>query len=125
MGVSRKRALDYAEKLMERPRGAIRLQLRRGKSGTTLLHDGKAVTRCYANRLGEAQASEVAKALGVQVPELGEHVDVTVPNGTFFRAIAISALDLRIPGIDVLLERYQEEAAMSRGLGSFVESAGH
>ena len=125
MGVSRKRALDYAEKLMERPRAAIRLRLRRGKSGTTLLHDGRTVTRCYANRLGMAQASEMAKALGVTVPEIGEHVDVTVPNGTFFRAIAISALDLRILGIDVLLERYQEEAAMSRGLGSFVESSGH
>ncbi len=125
MGVSRKRALDYAEKLMERPRAAIRLQLRRGKSGTTLLHDGKAVTRCYANRLGQAQANEVAKALGVTLPAIGEHVDVTVPNGAFFRAIAISALPLDVPGVEALLERYQQEAAMSRGLGSFVESAGH
>ena len=121
MGVSRKKALDYADQLMARPRGELRLELRRGRSGATLLHEGKAVTHCYGTKVGLAQAREMAIALGVKLPEVGESVEATVPNGTFFRAIAISSLPLNLPEAQLLLERYQEEAAMARSLGEAIE----
>ena len=122
MGLSRKKALDYAERLMEHPRAALLLELRHNKSGVTLLHNRRAVTRCYSNPVGKAQALEMARALGVGLPPIGESVQATVPNGTFYRAIAISSLDLRIPGVFALLDRLQDEAEMARSLGSAVEA---
>lgn len=122
MGVSRKKALEYADQLMVRPRSELHLELRRGRSGVTLLHEGKAVTRCYGTKTGLAQAREVAIALGVELPEVGGSVKATVPNGAFYRAIAISTLPLHLPGIEPLLERYQEEAAMARNMGEGIEA---
>ncbi|MBI2170818.1 MAG: hypothetical protein HYU30_02190 [Chloroflexi bacterium] len=121
MGVSRRKAQEYADRLMERPRSALELELRRGRSGTTLLHEGKAVTHCYGTKVGLAQAREMAVALGVRLPEVGASVRVTVPNGTFFRVIAISSLPLNLPEVAPLLLRYQEEAAMARTLGEGLE----
>ncbi len=121
MGVSRKKALEYADRLMARPRSALELELRRNRTGVTLLHEGRAVTHCYNTRVGLAQAQEMAVALGVPFPEIGASVKATVPNGTFFRVIAISALPLDIPEARTLLERYQEEAAMARSMGEAIE----
>ena len=122
MGLSRKKALGYAERLMEHPRAALELELRHNKSGVTLLHNRRAVTRCYSNPMGKAQALEMARALGVELPPMGESVQATVPNGTFYRAIAISSLDLRIPGVYRLLDRLQDEAEMARSVGAPVEA---
>jgi len=115
VGVSRKKALEYAERLMKHPRAALELVLRHNKSGVTLLHGRRAVTRCYSKPMGKAQASEMARALGVELPPLGGSVQATVPNGTFYRAIAISSLNLRIPGVFKLLDRLQDEAEMAIG----------
>ncbi len=122
MGVSRKKALDYADQLMARPRSALELELRRGRSGVTLLHEGRAVTHCYNTKVGLAQAQEMAIALGVQLPDIGQSVKASVPNGTFFRVIAISSLPLGLPEVRMLLERYQEEAAMARFMGEAIET---
>ena len=114
MGISRSRAQDYAEKLLERPRASIPLTLRRSKSGVTLLHRGRAVTKCHASGVGEVQARFMAQALGVDLPVLGEATAVEVPAGAFYRAIAISSLDLRRPEALFLLEQHLATAQMQR-----------
>ena len=121
MGISRKKAQEYADDLMERPRAALDLILRHTKSGLTLLHGRRAVTRCYPTKVGYAQAMAMSMALGVDTPIMGEQVRVIVPNGVFYRAIAISSLDLRIPQAHILLKRLLEEAEMARGVGRPIE----
>ena len=64
----------------------------------------------------------MARALGVELPSLGGFVQATVPNGAFYRAIAISSLNLRIPGVFKLLDRLQDEAEMARSIGSPIEA---
>ncbi|MBI4339848.1 MAG: hypothetical protein HY680_07825 [Chloroflexi bacterium] len=107
---------------MSRPSSALALVLRRTTSGVTLLHKGRAVTRCYNTKVGQAQAREMAVALGVELPGVGSSVAATVPNGAFYRAIAISSLPLDLPEARLLLERYQEEAAMARTQGEAMET---
>ena len=114
MGISRSKAQDYAEKLLERPRASIPLTLRRTKSGVTLLHRGRAVTKCHATGVGELQAEFMAVALGAELPPLGETALVDVPAGAFYRAIAISSLDLRRPEARLLLEQHLATAQMQR-----------
>lgn len=114
MGISRSRAQDYAEQILERPRAAIDLSIRRSKSGVTLLHKGRAVTKCHATRVGEMQAEFMAVALGTELPELGSTVSVQVPAGAFYRAIAISSLDLRRPEARLLLGQHLATAQMQR-----------
>ena len=105
---------DYAEKLLERPRASIPLTLKRTKSGVTLLHRGRAVTKCHATGVGELQAEFMAVALGAELPPLGETTSVDVPAGAFYRAIAISSLDLRRPEARLLLEQHLATAQMQR-----------
>ena len=114
MGISRSRAQDYAEEILEKPRAAIPLTLKRSKSGVTLLHRGRAVTKCHATGVGELQAEFMAEALGAGLPESGSSTSVQVPAGVFYRAIAISSLDLRKPEARVLLEQYLTTAQMQR-----------
>ena len=115
MGISRSRAQDYAERLLERPRAAIDLTIRRHRSGVTLLHKGRAVTKCHATGVGEMQAEFMAVALGVELPELGSTVSVQVPAGAFYRAIAISSLDLRrTRGPDSCFNKHLATAQMQR-----------
>ena len=114
MGISRSRAQDYAEKLLERPRASIPLTLKRSKSGVTLLHKGRAVTKCHSTGVGEMQAEFMAVALGTELPPLGETISVDVPAGAFYRAIAISSLDLRRPEARILLEHHLATAQMQR-----------
>jgi len=99
---------------MQRPRRQIRVVLRRGKRGVTLLHDGKTLTRCYATKTGQACAKLVAEALGVQMPPVGAEVEATIPNGVLFRVVSLSGLDLRVPGTELIAERLLEEAAFQR-----------
>ena len=114
MGISRSKAQDYAEEILEKPRSAIPLILKRSKSGVTLLHRGRAVTKCHATGVGKLQAEFMAEALGAELPELGSSTSIEVPAGVFYRAIAISSLDLRKPEARVLLEQYLATAQMQR-----------
>ncbi len=115
MGISRKQTWPNMEKLLAtRPRRDLPVVLRRGKQGTTLLSDGKALTHCYPSRNGLKGAELVAEALGVDLPPVGQQVETKVPTAVAYRAVSLSSLDLRIPGIEALVERLLEEAAFQR-----------
>ncbi len=115
MAVSRKKALEYADQIISRPRANLKVQLRQGKEGVTLLHNRKVLTRCYISRSGMRGAVFAAQALGVKVPPLGASVEVSVSTGVLWRAISISCLDFRKKESYVLLERLLQEADMMRG----------
>ncbi len=115
MSVSRKRALEYADKIISVPRAHVRVLLRQSKGGVTLLHERKALTKCYITRSGMRAARLMAEALGVEVPPLGGSVEARVSTGVLWRAISISCLDYRKKESYVLLERLLEEAKMQRG----------
>ena len=118
MSVSRKRALEYADEIISVPRAHVRVTLRQVKEGVTLLHEGKALTKCYITRSGMRAAQFMAEALGVKVPPLGRSVEASVSTGVLWRAISISCLDYRKKESFLLLERLLEEAQMQRGSGS-------
>ena len=118
MSVSRKRALEYADTVVSVPRAHVRVKLRQVKGGVTLLHEGKALTKCYINRSGMRAARFMAQALGVEVPPLGGSVEASVSTGVLWRVISISCLDFRKKESTVLMERLLEEARMQRGSGS-------
>ena len=114
MSVSRKRAWPYAEKVLSRPARGVAVVLRHSIGGVTLLHKGKALTKCYPSKTGKLAAQFVAEALGVHMPPLGESVQATISTGVLYRAISISSLDLRLPEVQPLLERLLEEASEQR-----------
>jgi hypothetical protein len=114
MAISRKRAQDYAERVLARPRSDYQVTLQRGKRGTTLLYRGRALTKCHASRVGALQAAFVAQALGVALPAQGSSVMTQVPSGVLFRAVAISSLDLRRPEARKVLVQLLAVAEMQR-----------
>ncbi len=116
MGLSRSKAQDYAEEILNQPRGRTRVHLRKNKSGYTLLHRGRALTKTHNSAIGAFQAAFMAEALGVELPENnGETVEAFVSSGVLYRAVAISSLDLRKPEPRVLLGRLLGTAALQRG----------
>ena len=115
MGVSRRKAWEYAEGILDVPRRRVPVTLRHGKSGVMLLHRGRVMTRCYNSRVGRVAAHYVAEALGVELPKVGGSVDAAVGTGVLFRAISISSLDLRKPETHPILARMLEEAEFQRG----------
>lgn len=117
MALSRVKALDYAERLINRPRGETAVSIRRNRNGYTLLHQGRALTKTHTSGVGELQARAMALALGVELPgEIGEEVDARVGSGVLYRAIAASALDLRRPEAQTVLEQLLATAALQRGV---------
>ena len=117
--MSRKRALEYADRIISVPRAHVRVTLRQVAGGVTLLHEGKrALTKCHLSRSGMKAAHFMAEALGVKVPPLGGSVEARVSTGVLWRAISISCLDFRKAESFALLERLLEEANMQRGSGS-------
>lgn len=115
MSISRKQALEYAEQIISVPRSRVTVTLRQRQEGVTLLHNRRALTKCYINRSGMRAAVFMAKALGVTVPALGNSVKAQVSTGVLWRAISISCLNFHKKESYVLLERLLEEAAMMRG----------
>jgi hypothetical protein len=118
LSVSRKRALEYADEIISVPRAHVRVTLRQVKDGVTLLHQGRALTKCHITRSGMRAARYMAEALGVRLPALGESVEARVSTGVLWRAISISCLDFRRPESFTLLDRLIEEARLQRGSGS-------
>ena len=115
MGVSRTKAWEYAEEILDIPKRRVPVTLRHGKSGVVLLHGGRVMTRCYNSQVGRVAARYVAEALGVELPRMGESVEAAVSTGVLFRAISISSLDLRKPETHPILARMLEEAQFQRG----------
>ena len=118
VSVSRKKALEYADRIISVPKAHVRVTLRQAKNGVTLLHDRKALTKCYITRSGMRAAHYMAEALAVKVPPLGGSEEAVVSTGVLWRAVSISCLDFRKQESFVLLERLLSEAAMQRGSGS-------
>lgn len=104
--------------MLASPKAHVPVVLRHTKGGVTLLHQGRALTRCYITRTGMRAARFTAHALGVEVPALGEQVQARVSTGVLWRAISISCLDMRKPEIMPLLERLLAEAEMQRTVSS-------
>ena len=109
--------MAYTERLLDRPVREVPVVLRHGKGGVTLLHKGRALTRCYATAPGKLAAELVAMALGVQLPPIGEAVETSVSTGVLFRAVSIAGFDPRMPEVQPLLERLIQEAADQRRQG--------
>ena len=117
MGRSRASAIEYAERLINRPRGETSVVIRRTRSGYTLLHQRRALTRTHASGVGALQAQAMALALGVELPsEVGGEAEAKVGSGVLYRAIAASSLDLRRPEAQVVLEQLLSTAALQRGV---------
>ena len=122
MSVSRAKAWTYAEDLLERPARRVKVMLRRGKGGVTLLHEGRALTRCYDSGVGRTTADLVARALGVLLPPPGGSTTTTVSTGVLFRAVSISSMDPRVQEVWPLFRRLLEEAEEMRAAsGEFEE----
>ena len=117
MSVTRRKAWTYTERLLARPARQVPVVLRHGKGGVTLLHRGRALTRCYASAPGKLAAQLIALALGIPLPPLGESAQTSVTTGVLYRAISISGIDPRIPEVWPLLERLLQEAADQRRQG--------
>lgn len=116
MALSRTKALDYAERLINRPRGETPVTVRRNKNGYTLLHNRRALTKTHASGVGALQAQAMADALGVGLPrEVGEETAAKVGTGVLYRAIGASSLDLRRPEAQVVLQQLLATAALQRG----------
>ncbi len=115
MAISRTKAQDRAEHVLSRPQGDMKVTLSHGRSGVSLLHNGRVLTRCYASAVGRLQAYSMARILGVALPQPGLSVEVTVPGGVLYRAIAVSGLDLRREEAKMLLAQHLDIADMQRG----------
>jgi hypothetical protein len=121
LAISRIKAQDYAEQVLNRPGGEKPVTLRRSKTGTTLLHEGRALTKAHASGVGEMQAKLMALALGVELPAIGGSVDARVPSGVLYRAVAVSSLDVRRPEAQAVLGQLMNTAAMQRGAFNTLE----
>ncbi len=122
MAVSRRKAQEYADRLLASPSARVEVTLSRWRTCSTLLHKRRAIARCGADRVGTWTAAFVAEALGVALPPVGESVTARVSSGVLWRAVGISALDLREREQRVLLGRLLEEAEMQRMAGTGMES---
>ena len=114
MSTSRAKAWVYAEKLLARPQRRIEVTLRSGKSGVSLLHERRAMVVCLNTRIGRLQAELVARALGVELPDVGESVAVGVSSGVLHRVMSISTMDPTDEDIWPLFRRLLEEAEEMR-----------
>jgi hypothetical protein len=115
MAISRRNAQDYAERVLNRPGGEKSVTLKHHKNGVTLLHQGHALTRTHASKIGAIQAQLMAEVLGVELPDVGGKVRTKVPSGVLYRAVAISSLDVRRPEARTVLSQIMNIAAMQRG----------
>ena len=118
MTVSRKRALEHGYKLLERPRSHLRVELNQDRSGVSLTHKGRVLTRVYLNRSGMNAAVAMSEALGIKLPALGQSNSCLVSTGLLYRVFAISQLDFRNPtSFELAAELVDEAISMQRRSG--------
>ncbi len=119
MTVSRKQALKYGYELLGRPRSHLRVELNQDKSGVSVTHRGRVITRVYLNRSGMNAAVAMSEALGVRLPVIGQSNTGLVSTGLLYRVLAISQLDFRNPAAYELASTLVDEAvSMQRGGGT-------
>jgi hypothetical protein len=117
--VSRKQALEYAYKLVEKPRSHLRVELNQDKSGVSVTHKGRVLTRVYLNRSGMNAAVAISEAMGIKLPALGESNSGLVSTGLLYRVFALSQLDFRNPAsYELAAELVDEAISMQRGGGT-------
>lgn len=107
-------AWDYAEKLLARPQRRIEVTLSRSEAESTLLHEGNALIICPNSEMGNTQAELVARALGIELPEVGDSGTVGVSSGVLHRVMSISTMDPTDEDIWPLFARLLEEAEAMR-----------
>lgn len=116
MATSRKKALEYAYDLLERPRAHLRVELAQVSDGVVLRHKGRVLTRVYLNRSGMNAAAAMSEALGVSIPPEGETVSTLASTGLLYRVLAISQINFRNEAAFELAANIVEEAIdMQRG----------
>ena len=117
--VSRKQALEYGYKLLERPRSHLRVELRQDKSGVSVTHKGRVLTRVFLNRSGMNAAVAMSEAMAIKLPALGDSNSGLVSTGLLYRGLALSQLDFRNPASYELAGTLVDEAiSMQRGGGT-------
>jgi hypothetical protein len=116
LGTSRKKALEYAYSLLERPRAHLRVELAQIADGVVLRHNGRLLTKVYLNHSGMNAAAAMAEALGVRVPPLGKSASTLASTGLLYRVLAISQIDFRNEAaFEVAANLVEEAVDMQRG----------
>ena len=114
--VSRKQALEYGYKLLERPRSHLRVELNQDKSGVSVTHKGRVLTRVFLNRSGMNAAVAMSEAMAIKLPALGGSNSGLVSTGLLYRVLALSQLDFRNPtSYDLAGTLVDEAISMQRG----------
>jgi hypothetical protein len=114
--VSRKRAIEHGYKLIEKPRSHLRVELNQDKSGVSVTHKGRVITRVYLNRSGMNAAVAISEAMGIRLPVLGQSNSGLVSTGLLYRVLAISQLDFRnSASYELASELVDEAISMQRG----------
>lgn len=106
---------EYASELLDKPRAHLKLCLLQDEAGLKITHDDKLLMIFNLTYNGMLAAGFVAKALGVNLPPLGESSWARVSTGVFFRATSIAQLDYSNEASSQLLERWLNEADLQRG----------
>lgn len=114
--VSRKQALKYGYELVEKPRSHLRVELNQDKSGVSVTHKGRVITRVFLNRSGMNAAVAISEAMAIKLPALGQSNSGLVSTGLLYRVFALSQLDFRNPAsFELAAELVDEAISMQRG----------
>lgn len=116
MTVSRKQALVYAYKLIDKPSSHLRVELNQDKSGVSVTHKGRVLTRVFLNRSGMNAAVAMSEAMAIKLPALGSSNSGLVSTGLLYRVLALSQLDFRnSAAYELAAELVDEAISMQRG----------
>ena len=106
---------SYADELVCIPRAHVRMEFSQDAQGILLSHEGNELIRCTITKEGMVASGFMAEAMGVDLPPIGESVQVRVSTGVLFRVISIAGLNYGIEESFLLLHRLLEEAQLQRG----------
>ena len=116
--VSRKQALEHGYRLLEHPRSHVKVELNQDKSGVSVTHKGRVITRVFLNRSGMNAAVAISEAMGIKLPAVGSSNSGLVSTGLLYRVLALSQLNFRNPtAYELASELVDEAISMQRGGG--------
>ena len=87
--VSRKQALEHGYRLIEHPRSHLKVELNQDKSGVSVTHKGRVITRVFLNRSGMNAAVAISEAMGIKLPAVGSSNSGLVSTGLLYRVLAL------------------------------------